>query len=94
MITAENKLRIGELSAAYEQTLRGFIGEVNDELTRENIRSKTIDYLMQIRDIVPIEFDASKIGICPVVSTHDDLEFNGYTTAILRDIEDILKDAP
>ena len=86
MVTPESKLRIAELSNEYHQTLLGFIGDVNDELTRENIRSKTIDYLTQVRYLAPIDFDSSKIDICPVGSTYDTLDFNPYTKRILYDI--------
>lgn len=73
-------MEIVRLSAAYFETLRGFIGGINDELTRERIRIETVHYLKRVRMLAPIDFDTSKIDICSVSY------FNPYTRRILDDI--------
>lgn len=77
---------LGDLSMSFYSDLENFIGEANDELTRSNIVETTITYLIKVRQLVPIDFDLNKIGICPLASAPDRIDFNLYTKRLLDDI--------
>lgn len=84
------KLEIANLSEAFHIRLLKYLGEVNDQLTWSNIREETLIYLRKVQQIAPIQFDSSKIGLCPASSTANDLNFNPYTVGVFQNIRDIL----
>lgn len=86
------KEQLNELTDHVINNMNRFVGEKNDEITRSRVEEEMKRYLLAVREIAPIDFDLSKVGLCPITSTHDHLEFNAYTRSVLMDIGSNLAD--
>lgn len=76
---------IAKLSSIFEITLRSYIGEYNDEISRAQITEELRLYISSIRELMPIAVDLGKVGLSKLTPhTHEEVVPNSYTAAIFK----------
>ena len=99
--------KIIRLSEELNTDLEGFIGKLNDELTRARINERIKYYFASIRSLTRMTIDLNKVGLCnisklaPTIgadfgirSDHPENEIvaNAYTRSVFRNISRFIED--